>query len=40
LVKVAAKKTEKTRTHFTFRVDTWTPDVESIVEKAPDVPGL
>ena len=22
----------KTRTHFTFRVDTWTPDGESIVE--------
>jgi hypothetical protein len=21
-----------TRTHFTFRVDTWTPDCESIVE--------
>ena len=21
-----------TRTHFTFRVDTWTPDGESIVE--------
>jgi hypothetical protein len=21
-----------TRTHFTFRVDTWTPDSESIVE--------
>ena len=26
------KKTEKTRTHFTFRIDTWTPDGESIVE--------
>jgi hypothetical protein len=22
----------KTKTHFTFRVDTWTPDGESIVE--------
>jgi hypothetical protein len=26
------KKTEKTRTHFTFRIDTWTPDGESIVD--------
>jgi hypothetical protein len=26
------KKTEKTRTHFTFRIDTWTADGESIVE--------
>jgi len=26
-----------TRTHFTFRVDTWTPDRESIVE---DVAGV
>ena len=28
------KRTEMTtlRTHFTFRVDTWTPDGESIVE--------
>ena len=24
-----------TRTHFTFRVDTWTPDGESIVEHVP-----
>ena len=29
---MAVKKTEKTRTHFTFRVDTWTADGESIVE--------
>jgi hypothetical protein len=26
------KKTEKTRTHFTFRIDSWTADGESIVE--------
>jgi len=26
------KTTEKTRTHFTFRIDTWTPDGESIME--------
>jgi hypothetical protein len=25
-------KMTTTRTHFTFRVDTWTPDGESIVE--------
>jgi hypothetical protein len=24
------------RTHFTFRVDTWTPDGESIVEHVAD----
>src|SRR5215471_20349191 len=29
---MAVKKTEKTRTHVTFRVDTWTADGESIVE--------
>jgi hypothetical protein len=29
---MAVKKTEKTRTHFTFRIDTWTADGESIVE--------
>ena len=27
------KKPEKARTHFAFRVDTWTPDGESIVEQ-------
>jgi len=27
----------KTRTHFTFRVDTWTPDGESIVEHVAGV---
>jgi hypothetical protein len=26
------KKTEKARTNFTFRVDTWTADGESIIE--------
>jgi hypothetical protein len=26
-----------TRTHFTFRVDTWTPDGESIVEHVAGV---
>ena len=26
-----------TRTHFTFRVDTWTPDGESIVEHIASV---
>jgi hypothetical protein len=26
----------KTRTHFIFRVDTWTPDGESIVEHVAD----
>src|SRR5215471_3867115 len=29
---MAVKKTEKRRTHFTFRIDTWTADGESIVE--------
>ena len=27
----------KTRTHFTFRIDTWTPDGESIVEHVAGV---
>jgi len=27
----------KLRTHFTFRVDTWTPDGESIVEHVAGV---
>jgi hypothetical protein len=27
----------KTRAHFTFRVDTWTPDGESIVEHVAGV---
>jgi hypothetical protein len=27
------------RTHFDFRVDTWTPDGESIVEHAPAAPA-
>ncbi len=27
----------KTRTHFTFRVDTWTPDGASIVEHVAGV---
>jgi hypothetical protein len=27
----------KTKTHFTFRVDTWTPDGESIVEHVAGV---
>jgi hypothetical protein len=27
----------KTRTHFTFRVDTWSPDGESIVEHVAGV---
>jgi hypothetical protein len=31
------KKTEKTRTHLTFRIDTWTPDGESIVEHVAGV---
>ena len=33
------KRAEMTtlRTHFTFRVDTWTPDGESIVEHVADV---
>jgi hypothetical protein len=26
-----------TRTHFAFRVDTWTPDGESIVEHVADI---
>jgi hypothetical protein len=36
-------KMTTTRTHFTFRVDTWTPDGESIVEHVAGVeegPGL
>ena len=28
----AVTKTEKTPTHFTFRIDTWTADGENIVE--------
>ena len=31
------KKTEKTRAHFTFRLDTWTADGESIVEHVAGV---
>ena len=27
----------KTKTHFTFRVDTWMPDGESIVEHVADI---
>ena len=34
---MAVKKTEKTRTHFTFRIDTWTADGESIVEHLASV---
>ena len=34
---MAVKKTQKTRTHFTFRIDTWTPDGESIVEQIAGV---
>jgi hypothetical protein len=30
----------KIRTHFTFRVDTWTPDGESIVEHVAGVEEL
>jgi hypothetical protein len=30
---MAVKKTEKTRTHFTYRIDTWTkPDGDSLLE--------
>jgi hypothetical protein len=29
----------KTRTHFTFRVDTWAPDGESIVEHVAGIEG-
>ena len=36
---MAVKKTEKTRTHFTFRIDTWTADGESIVEHLASVEG-
>ena len=32
-----AQMTKTLRTHFTFRVDTWTPDGESIVEHVADV---
>ena len=31
------KKTEKTRTHFMFRIDTWTAAGESIVEQVAGV---
>jgi hypothetical protein len=31
------KKTEKTRTHFTFRIDIWTANGESIVEHVAGV---
>jgi hypothetical protein len=31
------KKREKTRTHFTYRIDTWAPDGESIVEHVAGV---
>src|SRR5262249_2074212 len=30
----------QTRTHFTFRIDTWTPDGESVVEHVVDVEDL
>jgi hypothetical protein len=33
------KKTEKTRTHFTFRIDEWTANGESIVEHVAGVEG-
>ena len=29
---MAVDETEKTRTHFAFRIDTWTADGENIVE--------
>jgi hypothetical protein len=29
---MAEKKAEKTRTHFTFRIDTWSANGESIIE--------
>jgi hypothetical protein len=29
---MAVKKAEKTRTHFTFRIDTWSANGESIIE--------
>ena len=29
---MAMEKTEKTRTHFAFRIDAWTADGENIVE--------
>jgi hypothetical protein len=32
--------TKKTRTRFTFRIDTWTPDGESIVEHVAGVQDL
>jgi hypothetical protein len=37
--KMAVKKTtEKTRTHFTYRIDTWTkPDAQSLVQHVADV---
>ena len=34
---MAMKKTEKTRTHFAFRIDTWTADGETIVEHVASV---
>jgi len=30
----------QTRTHFTFRIDTWTPDGESVVEHVAGVEDL
>jgi hypothetical protein len=36
-VPAEAQMTKTLRTHFTFRVDTWTPDGESIVEHVADV---
>jgi hypothetical protein len=34
---MAGKKAEKTRTHFTFRIDIWTANGESIVEHVAGV---
>jgi hypothetical protein len=34
---MAVKKAEKTRTHFTFRIDIWTANGESIVEHVAGV---
>jgi hypothetical protein len=34
---MAVKKAEKTRTHFTFRIDTWGANGESIIEHVAGV---
>ena len=34
---MAVKETAKTRTHFSYRIDTWTDDGETIVERVAGI---